>query len=93
MNIEQMLAILDPEIVSRLKTAVEIGKWSNGIVLTTEQRQICMQAVIAWEAQNLPEKERSGYIDKGHKEEGDECIHMFLNLNFNRFVLFNDKLF
>ncbi|MEG2541315.1 MAG: DUF1315 family protein, partial [Clostridia bacterium] len=25
MNIEQMLAILDPEIVSRLKTAVEIG--------------------------------------------------------------------
>ena len=38
MNIEQMLAILDPEIVSRLKTAVEIGKWPNGIVLTTEQR-------------------------------------------------------
>ena len=35
MNIEQMLAILDPEIVSRLKTAVEIGKWPNGIVLTT----------------------------------------------------------
>lgn len=73
MNIEQMLAILDPEIVSRLKTAVEIGKWPNGIVLTTEQRQICMQAVIAWEAQNLPEKERSGYIDKGYKEEGEEC--------------------
>ena len=73
MNIEQMLAILDPEIVSRLKTAVEIGKWPNGIVLTTEQRQICMQAVIAWEAQNLPEKERSGYIDKGHKEEVEEC--------------------
>lgn len=67
MNIEQMLAVLDPDIVSRLKTAVEIGKWPNGIVLTQEQRQICMQAVIAWEAQHLPEKERSGYIDKGHK--------------------------
>ena len=26
MNIEQMLAILNPEIVERLKTAVEIGK-------------------------------------------------------------------
>ena len=73
MNIEQMLAILDPEIVQRLKTAVEIGKWPNGVVLTQEQRQICMQAVIAWEVQNLPEEERSGYIDKGHKEEGDEC--------------------
>lgn len=73
MNIEQMLAILDPEIVQRLKTAVEIGKWPNGVVLTQEQRSICMQAVIAWEAQNLPEEERSGYIDRGTKEEGEEC--------------------
>lgn len=73
MNIEQMLAVLDADIVARLKTAVEIGKWPNGVVLTKEQRQTSMQAVIAWESQNLPEKERSGYIDKGHKEEGEEC--------------------
>ena len=73
MNIGQMLAVLDADIVARLRTAVEIGKWPNGVVLTKEQRQTSMQAVIAWEAQNLPENERSGYIDKGHKEEGDEC--------------------
>lgn len=73
MNIEQMLAVLDADIVARLKTAVEIGKWPNGVVLTKEQRQTSMQAVIAWESQNVPEKERSGYIDKGHKEEGEEC--------------------
>lgn len=73
MNIEKMLAVLDADIVARLRTAVEIGKWPNGVVLTKEQRQTSMQAVIAWEAQNLPENERSGYIDKGHKEEGDEC--------------------
>ncbi len=53
MNIEQMLAVLDPEIVSRLKTAIEIGKWPNGVALTKEQRQTCMQAVYAWEAKNL----------------------------------------
>lgn len=73
MNIEQMLAVLDADIVARLRTAVEIGKWPNGVVLTQEQRQISMQAVIAWEAQNVPVKERTGYIDKGHKEEGEEC--------------------
>ena len=73
MNIEQMLAVLDADIVARLRTAVEIGKWPNGVVLTKEQRQTSMQAVIAWEAQNLAENERSGYIDEGHKEEGDEC--------------------
>ena len=37
MNIEQMLAVLNPEIVERLKTGVEIGKWPNGIALTKEQ--------------------------------------------------------
>ena len=73
MNIEQMLSILDADIVERLKTAVEIGKWPNGVVLTAEQRQICMQAVIAWEHQNVDAKERTGYIDKGHKEEDEEC--------------------
>ena len=46
MNIEQMLAVLNPEIVERLKTAVEIGKWPNGIALTKEQRETCMQAVL-----------------------------------------------
>ena len=73
MNIEQMLSVLNADIVDRLRRAVEIGKWPNGVALTKEQRQISMQAVIAWEAENLPETERSGYIDKGHKEEGEEC--------------------
>ena len=73
MNIEQMLAILNPEIVERLRTAVEIGKWPNGIVLTKEQREICMQAVYAWEMENLPKEQRSGYIDRATKEEGEEC--------------------
>ncbi len=34
MNIEQMLSVLNPEIGRRLKTAVEIGKWPNGVALT-----------------------------------------------------------
>ena len=32
-----------------------------------------MQAVIAWELKNLPEEQRSGYIDRGTKEEGEQC--------------------
>lgn len=73
MNIEQMLAVLDPEIVQRLKTAVEIGKWANGVALTQEQRATCMQAVLAWEHQHLPEEQRTGYIDCGTKKEGEQC--------------------
>lgn len=73
MNIQQMLEVLDPEIVARLKTAIEIGKWPNGVALTAEQRQICMQAVIAWEHQHVAATERTGYIDKTKKKEAEEC--------------------
>lgn len=69
MNIEQMLNTLTPEIVEKLRTAVEIGKWANGVALTAEQRQTCMQAVLIWENKHLPEHERTGYIDKGSKKD------------------------
>lgn len=73
MNIEQVLAALTPEIVDRFRTAVEIGKWPNGQALTQEQREICMQAVLAWEHKHLPEEQRTGYIDRGKKQEGEAC--------------------
>lgn len=73
MNIEQVLAALTPEIVASFRTAIEIGKWPNGQPLTKEQLEICMQAVVAWEHQHLPEDQRTGYIDRGKKEEGEEC--------------------
>lgn len=90
MNIEQMLSVLNPEIVERLKTAVEIGKWPNGVVLTKEQRETCMQAVIAWELKNLPEDQRSGYIDRGTKKKVKSVMTIItsMNLNLNQFVLF-----
>ena len=73
MNIEQTLAALTPEIVDRLRTAVEIGKWPSGQPLSAEQRATCMQAVLIWEHEHLPEKQRTGYIDKGKKTEGELC--------------------
>ncbi|SDC05790.1 YeaC family protein [Acinetobacter boissieri] len=64
MNLSAMLDVLDEHIVERLKTAVEIGKWPNGIALTAEQKQICMHAVMAWEHTHLPAQQRTGYIEK-----------------------------
>lgn len=73
MNIEQMLAVLNEDIVNRFRTAVEIGKWENGVALTAEQRATCMQAVLAWEHKHLPEEQRTGYIDRGTKQEDEHC--------------------
>ncbi len=73
MNIEQTLATLTPEIVDRLRTAVELGKWPSGQPVSAEQRATCMQAVLVWEHAHLPENQRTGYIDKGKKAEGELC--------------------
>ena len=71
-TIEKMLAAMTPELVSAFRLAIEIGKWPDGRRLTPEQRETCMQAMIAWELKHLPEAQRTGYIDKGEKE-GEAC--------------------
>lgn len=59
----QMIGQITPEIYQNLKCSLELGKWPNGIALTQEQKESCLQAIIAWEAKNLPENERTGFIN------------------------------
>ncbi len=61
-SFNEMIKNITPEIYRSLKLAVEIGKWSDGGKLTAEQRELSLQAMIAWEVQNLPEEERTGYM-------------------------------
>ncbi|WP_068826766.1 YeaC family protein [Pseudomonas sp. BMS12] len=58
----EMIENITPEIYQSLKLAVEIGKWPDGRKLTQEQKELSLQAMIAWEIQNLPEEERTGYM-------------------------------
>jgi uncharacterized protein YeaC (DUF1315 family) len=73
MNFKQLVGEITPEIYRNLKRAVEIGKWPDGRALTAEQRELSMQAVIAYELQHVDERERTGYIDRGSKAEGEVC--------------------
>lgn len=69
----EMIEKITPEIYQNLKQSVELGKWPNGKPLTAEQRENCLQAIIAWELKNLPEDERTGFIGgpgcKSHKDD------------------------
>lgn len=62
MTMEQLLAVITPEIHQALKTAIELGKWADGRALTKAQVEHCLQAVIAYEHRSLPEEQRIGYI-------------------------------
>ncbi|WP_317929935.1 YeaC family protein [Halioxenophilus sp. WMMB6] len=62
MDYQQLLESITPEIWQNLRRAIEIGKWPNGQPLTVEQRENCLQAIIAYEAKNLPAEQRTGYV-------------------------------
>ena len=62
MESKDMFSALNPEIIERFKTAVELGKWPDGRALTSEQRDTCMRAIIIYEHENMNEDERTGYV-------------------------------
>jgi uncharacterized protein len=72
MDYQKLIDGMSPEIYKQLSKAVELGKWPDGRPVSPEQRETCMQAIIAWGEKHLPAKQRVGFIDKGHKE-GDSC--------------------
>ena len=52
MDIEQIIASMTPDLYQRLATAVELGKWPDGVALTPEQKENSMQLVMLWQARN-----------------------------------------
>ena len=58
----EMIENITADIYQRLKLAMEIGKWPDGRTLSQAQKELTLQAMIAWEVQNLPEDQRTGYM-------------------------------
>jgi uncharacterized protein YeaC (DUF1315 family) len=77
-DFKQAITQMDATTYQALRTAVELGKWPDGRALTQDQRNVCLQAVIAYEQQhNVPVEERTGYIDRtgfgAHPPKTDKC--------------------
>ncbi|KGD61265.1 hypothetical protein T9A_01714 [Alcanivorax jadensis T9] len=71
-SFEDLISAMTQEVCDNMRRAIETGKWADGRPLTREQRETCLQAVIAWEAKNLPEEQRSGYMEQQCKSgEGE----------------------
>lgn len=52
MNLDEMIDSMTPEVYQRLSTAVELGKWPDGVALTPEQKENSMQLVMLWQARH-----------------------------------------
>ena len=62
MEYNQLIAQLTPEVYLRLKTAIEVGKWPDGRVLTADQKASCMEAVLRYQSMKLDPEQHSGYM-------------------------------
>ena len=62
MSFDEVAKNLTAEAYQQLKTAVEIGKWPDGKVLSAQQKQISLEAILHYEVANLPPEQRTGYI-------------------------------
>ncbi len=63
-SLQELLAGITPEIHANLKRAVELGRWENGERLSQEQRDLCLQAVIAYDEMHHAAEEKVGFIDR-----------------------------
>ena len=52
MDIEQIIDSMTPEVYQRLSTAVELGKWPDGVALTSGQKENSLQLVMLWQARH-----------------------------------------
>ncbi|MBT7437671.1 MAG: DUF1315 family protein [Cellvibrionales bacterium] len=71
MEFQQLIASVTPEIYKKLKSAVELGKWANGVKLSKEQLEHSMQILIAYDNYNKEQDERVGYVPL--KKVKDAC--------------------
>ena len=54
-ELEAMLAAMTPEVYERLASAVETGKGPDGVALTQDQKDNCLQLVMLWQARHNDE--------------------------------------
>ncbi len=73
MSFDELVNSITPDVYEKMKTAVELGKWADGRVLSAEQKENTMQAIIAYELKNVPTEKRTGYVPpKSHSHCGGE---------------------
>ncbi|HGJ5883405.1 YeaC family protein [Arsenophonus sp.] len=52
MELNDLVKLMTVDIYQRLLTAVELGKWPDGVVLTPKQKENSLQAIMLWQARH-----------------------------------------
>lgn len=75
MNLDDIINSMMPEVYQRLSTAVELGKWPDGVALTEEQKENCLQLVMLWQARHNIEAQHMTIDTNGQMVMKSEAAH------------------
>ncbi|MFC3283110.1 YeaC family protein [Litchfieldella rifensis] len=65
MTFDRMIQQMTPAIHESLKQAVALRKWPDGRRLSAEQVELCLEAVIKYEAEHdVPPEQRVGFLER-----------------------------
>ena len=62
-TIDELIDAITPEVYQKLRTAIELGKWETGQPLSDEQKEYCLQAVIAYEHRYVQVEQRTAFMN------------------------------
>ncbi len=65
-EIETLIAGITPDVYQRLATAVETGKWANGVPLTPAHKAYSLQLVLLWQSRHNSNPQHMSIGRDGH---------------------------
>ncbi|MDR8523750.1 MULTISPECIES: YeaC family protein [Shewanella] len=68
-DINKVIDEMPDEVYQRLLSAVELGKWQDGTVLTAEQRESTQQVVMLYQARRLQQTDHFTINSEGQVNE------------------------
>ena len=80
MDLRQLLDSITPQVYESLKRAIEVGKWPDGRALLDGQKELCIQAVIAYD-ESRPAEQRTGYVPPKRLPVSLRLRHLRINNN------------
>ncbi len=73
MTVDELIKAMTPDMYRNMKSALELSRWPDGRKLDSDQKVLCMEALIRYEdISDMPAEQRIGYMESACKSTKDD---------------------
>jgi uncharacterized protein YeaC (DUF1315 family) len=75
MTVDDLIKAMTPEVFQNMKSALELSRWPDGRKMDSEQKVLCMEALIRYEEMTgMPADQRIGYMEAACKSSKEDEV-------------------